>query len=268
MMIPPIATLSRYAPPFVKRWIRSNRNMNKVAQKVYSSFIRIGGPTAIIASGPLAGTKLAVSQHTSYSYLRGTYEIDTQRAIDGMLQSGMVCYDLGASIGYMTLLMARRAKHVYAFEPAPHAASEIQKHVAANGLQNVSIVPHPVSDEIKSVRFSLTDNAYGSSITRDAKWSTIELTTVTLDSFAEAHEFPDLIKIDVEDEEFRVLCGAHQVLKRKPLICCELHSVESARGVKAILRSNGYRITTLRGRPFEIPETVVQGELQVLAFPC
>jgi hypothetical protein len=56
-------------------------------------------------------------------------------------------------------------------------------------------------------------------------------------------------------------------LKRKPLIYCELHSVESARGVERILNSSGYRIATLDGRPFQVPETVVQGELQILAFP-
>jgi FkbM family methyltransferase len=266
-MTHPTSVLARYTPHSLRQLIRHNRRIDAFARKVYSVLVKFGGSTAVIEAGPLMGLKLATGQHTSHKYLAGTYEIETQRALDRLLKPGMVCYDLGASIGYMTLLMARHAKHVYAFEPAPHAAVEIQRNVTANGFTNVTVIPHPVSDETRTVSFSLTNNAYGSAITRDDKWPTITVDTLTLDAFAKSHEFPDLIKIDVENEEFRALRGAREVLQRKPLICCEIHSVESGRGVERILSSNGYRITTLEGHPFTVPETVVEGELQVLGFP-
>jgi len=94
----------------------------------------------------------------------GLTRADVQRAIDRYLSSGSICYDIGASIGYMSLLMARSAEHVYAFEPAPHAAEELRGHARCNGFDNITLVPAAVSDSGRPVVFSVTDNAYGSRI--------------------------------------------------------------------------------------------------------
>ena len=76
------------------------------------------------------------------------------------------------------------------------------------------------------------------------------------------------MKIDVEDEEARVLRGARSILgERRATICCELHSEKSAREVQEILSEYGYKLTDLHGQAFEIPKRVVPGDLQVLAFP-
>jgi len=78
----------------------------------------------------------------------------------------------------MSLLMARRARHVYAFEPAPHAANELRKHVRSNGFDNITLVPTPVSDSHRPVVFSLTDNAYGPRIVEGpSRWPISTLTT-------------------------------------------------------------------------------------------
>lgn len=261
-----VATLvARTIPTPIKSLIRRNRGLN---QLVHRSFAKSLGDVVTIKSGPMAGMKLAVSQYISDKYIRGIYELETQLALDRLLQNGMVCYDLGASIGYMSLLMARRAKIVYAFEPAPHAAAEIRRHSQVNGLANVSVIPCPVSDSEREVEFSITDNAYGSSIAKDTKWPRLKLQCITIDQFARTHESPDLMKIDVEDEEARVLEGATETLRsRPPLICCEIHSSSSALRVREILRENGYSITSLDQEPFEIPETIIQGELQIVAVP-
>jgi FkbM family methyltransferase len=165
--------------------------------------------------------------------------------------------------------MARKAAHVYAFEPAPHAADEIRKHVAANHFQNITLISSPVSDSEKSVKFSLTNVAYGSRVTEsETKWPTLMLRTITLDDFVKTHPLPDFLKIDVEGEEARVLSGARSILqKNKTIICCELHSEDLAEQVKSILSGYGYKLTTLDREPFRIVRPVVAGELHVLAFP-
>ena len=164
---------------------------------------------ATIASGPLEGLKLAVSQHTSHAHIGGTYEIHTQLAVDRCVKPGFVCYDLGASIGFLTLVMARKASHVFSFAPAPHAAGELNKQIAINNFENVTIVPRPISDCDREVQFALTDVAYGSAIvTNSTKWPTLTLRTMTLDEFT--HSFPDFVKIDVDGEEGRVLAGARK----------------------------------------------------------
>jgi len=105
----------------------------------------------------------------------------------------------------MTLLMARTAKHVYSFEPAP--------------------TPSPK-------RFCLTDGAYGSAINEtETRWPVLQLRTTTLDLFAKVHPIPDFLKIDVEGEEGAVLDGAVGLqARRKMSICCEIHSREAALG--------------------------------------
>jgi FkbM family methyltransferase len=210
------------------------------------------------------------SEHTSHAHISGTYELAVTRAVAGLVAPGAVCYDLGASIGYLSLLMAKKARRVYAFEPAPHAAAELQKHAAANGFAHITVVPHPVSESRRLVTFALTDNAYGSSISADPKWPKLQLTTVTLDDFARDHAPPDFVKLDVEGEEGRVLEGARAILRdRPPVICCELHSVEAARHVCAILSAHDYRLTDLAGRPFVVPSHIVTGhEVHLVAQPA
>lgn len=212
---------------------------------------------------------LVVDEHVSHAHIRGTYELETQLAIDKIVSTGSICYDLGASIGYLSLLMARKARMVYAFEPAASAASEIRKHAAANRIETIIIVPSPVSDSVRTVRFTQQGNAYGARIAEGgSKWPTVELTTITLDDFVRVHPAPDFIKIDVEDEETRVLLGARSILsQRKATICCELHSDKSARGVQEILREYGYKITDLQGRPFDIAGPMVPGDVQIVASP-
>ena len=247
-----------------------HRFLDRVARGAFSRLAAADGEIAIIQSGPLKGLKLAVSEHTSHAHLSGTYEPEVLRAIDACLRRGWICYDLGASIGILTLLMARKAGKVYAFEPAPHAAAEMRRQVAANGFVNVTIVPFPVSDRERDVSFALTDAAYGSAIRETpSQWPTLNLRATTLDAFASGHDFPDFIKIDVEGEEGRVLEGARTVLAcRRTVICCELHSDEAAAKVLAILREYGYRVSRLTGEPFELRSgDAIPGELQVMAVP-
>ena len=155
--------VAKRLPRPVKSAIHRVRFLDRALMGAYGSMIQ--DQVMPIGEGPMRGIKLAASQHTSHAHINGTDEREVQEAIAGMLRPGDVCYDLGASIGYMTLLMAQKAKHVYSFEPAPHAAAEMKRHIAANGLGNVTIVPSPVSDGIREVRFCLTDGAYGAQST-------------------------------------------------------------------------------------------------------
>jgi FkbM family methyltransferase len=261
--------VTRLTPKFVKTWIQRDPARYHAFRRTFSFFVGLDGGTATIASGPMQGMQLVVGEHVSHAHMGGTYELETQVAVDRMVKPGFICYDLGASIGYLSLLMARKAKQVFAFEPTAHAAAEIRKHAAANRLENITIVPSPVSDADRKVRFTVNDNAYGSRIAGDqSKWPTIELTTITLDDFVKNHPSPDFIKIDVEDEEGRVLQGARSILReRKTTICCELHSEKSAREVQRILTEYGYKLTDLQGQPFEISGPVIPGDLQILALP-
>ncbi len=259
--------IARYTPRSIKTAIHHNRFLENVALSLYGRLL--GAHTVQILGGPMQGLKLAPSKHTSHAHIRGDYEEEIQKAIDGCVRPGDVCYDLGASIGYLSLLMARKARHVFAFEPSPKAAEEIARQVAANNFRNVTVIPTPVSDDVREVRFCITDQAYGSGINpTETRWPVMMLESTTLDLFAQSHPPPNFIKIDVEGEEFRVLEGARRLLsEHRPKICCEVHSSGTAREVVALLKSYEYRLSTPDGQPFVVPDTIVAGEMHVIGIP-
>lgn len=262
-------SVARRLPTGFKGWVHTHPALSRFARKAFADIVSVDGGVVEIASGPMAGLKLVVSEHVSHAHISGSYELETQQAIDGLIQPSFTCYDLGASIGYLSLLMARKTKQVYAFEPAPHAAAEFRRHIAANQFENIDIITTPVSDSAHTVEFGLTDNAYGSRIVESGvECESLKLTTTTLDDFASTNPAPDFIKMDVEGEEGRVLQGARSVLRdAQPLICCELHSEEAAREVQSILLEYGYKITTLDGAEFKITGPIIPGDLQVIAVP-
>src|SRR5919109_3585908 len=62
---------------------------------------------------------------------------------------GAVVLDVGANIGWYTLLAARAAGpsgHVYSFEPDPRTLPSLEQNVRANGFSNVSVIPKAASD--------------------------------------------------------------------------------------------------------------------------
>ncbi len=258
---------AQYTPQFLKSWVHHNRSFDFLSRKLFARML--GSGVISIPDGPMKGIRLACGPHVSHAHLRGVYERETQEAADHYVKPGFVCYDLGASIGYLSLLMARKARHVFAFEPAPHAAAEIRRHMAANGIENITIVPNPVSSDEREVSFVLTDVAFGSSINEtETRWPVLKVRTTTLDRFLEDHPGPDFIKIDIEGEEGKALAGARTLLaKHRPVICCELHSAQAAREVQAALRDFSYTIRTLDGRDFVIAGDVIPGEVQVMCLP-
>jgi len=259
--------IAEHTPRKFKQAVHRVRFLDQALMSLYGSLIK--DKVVPVEQGPLRGVKLVTGRHTSHAHIKGAYERDVQDAIDGMVRPGDICYDLGASIGYMTLLMARKAKRVYSFEPAPHAIAEMERHIAANGMKNVTIVPLPVSDRVRSVRFCLTDAAYGSGIhATETRWPVLNLQTTTLDLFVKDNPFPDFLKMDVEGEEGAVLDGAQEILaRRKTLICCEVHHLDAARSVIGTLERFGYTLTRLDGSPAKVPDSVVAGEFHILARP-
>jgi FkbM family methyltransferase len=262
------AQVARVLPQWLKDFVHSNNALDTGLRRMYGW--SLGKGSAAIPDGPMKGIQLALGEHVSHAHLNGTYERELLDAVDQALKPGMVCYDVGASIGYISLLMASRAQKVYSFEPAPHAIAEIKKHCAANNLSNVEVVPQPVSDSVKTVQFQITDTAYGSAIgSGDSRWKQMTFETTSLDLFAQTHELPDLIKMDIEGEEGRALEGARKILtEKRPTLICEIHSNEQARHVGKVLEECGYSIFSIDGQhPFVAKDNIVAGLVQVVAVP-
>jgi len=258
-------------PTGLKSKIHNSKNLDNFTRRVYG--MALGSKPLEVEDGPMKGIRFAASQHVSHAHVGGSYERELVDAIDRYLKPGMVCYDIGASIGYLTMQMAKRAKQVYAFEPSPEAREEIAKHTAANGFHNIEVVSNPVTDKITEVTFAVTNTAYGSGIDwkgSQGRWPTIKLTSTTLDVFTKDHPMPDLLKMDIEGEEGHAMEGARQMLMEKhPIIFCELHGRQPALDTCKVLTECGYTVRHMDGTPFDPTQEgrIIPGMLQVIALP-
>ncbi|NQT07026.1 MAG: FkbM family methyltransferase [Candidatus Omnitrophica bacterium] len=91
----------------------------------------------------------------------GTYERDVQRLLKSIIRPGHLCYDIGANVGFFTLLMARYAGingGVEAFEPVAENVEAIKEEVQINRFTNVSVHQKVVSSDSGMVNFVMHDN--------------------------------------------------------------------------------------------------------------
>ena len=103
--------------------------------------------------------------------LMDSYEEATTRIFKELTQQGMVVIDIGAHIGYYTLLAAREAGHsgrVYAFEPEVDNYRWLIKNVEINGYQNVTTVAKAVADRTGSIKLWIGNSSGTHSIYPEA----------------------------------------------------------------------------------------------------
>jgi FkbM family methyltransferase len=211
-----------------------------------------------IAAGDLAGYTLLLDMQTEKDYWLGTYEPDLQAALHELVQPGAVIYDVGANIGYVSLLLAKAAGEtgkVYAFEALPDNAERWRKNVELNGLSaRMNLYAGAVTRAAGPVRFLVhasggMGKAVGSAGRADQYQTEIEVPGISLDEFVygQGNPPPQVVKMDIEGGEVMALPGMHRVLaEARPLMLMELHGPESARTAWETLTAAGYEIHWMR----------------------
>jgi FkbM family methyltransferase len=152
------------------------------------------------------------------------YEPYESRLVREYLKPGMIVYNIGANLGYYTLLASEcvgAEGKVYAFEPAPENFELLQRTVSENKLTNVELFPSAVGASKGSATLSLSrTNSGDHQLQNVASRDRIVVDVASIDSFlAEGHAQPDAIIMDVQGAEFDVLRGAVNLLtSRSPLL--------------------------------------------------
>lgn len=249
----PLRRLFYHLGPFT-RAIR--RALNRAAPR---GFTRIQ-----VAAGALAGARLELDLQAEKDYWLGTYEPALQTALQEALLPGMVAYDVGANIGYLTLLMARAVGtggQVFAFEALPANVERLRRNVELNDLQDrVTVVAAAVLDRPGTVRFLLgpsggTGKAEGSAGREFTARGIIEVPAVALDDFiySQGHPAPQVLKMDIEGGEVRAFAGMKETLQRaRPLLFLELHGQRSARVAWETLTACDYSLLRVGDEAAEV----------------
>jgi FkbM family methyltransferase len=191
-----------------------------------------------VQNGPAQGLWLHLNPRTGQNYFEGGGETEVQEALQQLLRPGMTFYDIGANIGFFSLLAAGlvgKEGRVVAFEADPEIAARLREHVARNEFGWIAVEGEAVWSEPRMVFFARTDPATSPDrglghVVSTSAGDTIRVSAVSLDEYTRSQPAPDFIKCDVEGAEVEVFRGAERLLKKKhPGIICEMHSAENQR---------------------------------------
>jgi len=166
-------------------------------------------------------------------YFFGVYEEATVRWFRSFLRPGMVVLDVGAHVGQYSLLSAScvgPTGRVHSFEPNPVTYRLLSDNLALNDFKNVTAHQLAVSDATGDAKLYLPghDNLGEASLQESiAGMNATMIKCVTIDDWASSADLGnpkriDLIKIDVQGLEGKVIRGAMGVVARfRPTIVCE-----------------------------------------------
>jgi FkbM family methyltransferase len=211
------------------------------------------------------GTML-VGSEGEYTMLRSKKEdYALVRVLAERLPQGGTYWDVGSSIGFYAVLVARivgEGGQVLAFEPEPRSRERLQQNVDANGLRNVRVLPLALGREPGSFKLAVEDAFSAGShqvVTSGAAPAPIgrklvDVQVVPGDALRRSESpplaVPDALKIDVEGAELDVLAGLAETLRdpRCRTLLCEVHfTLLEQRGipngpieVEQMLRASGF----------------------------
>jgi UDP-N-acetylglucosamine--N-acetylmuramyl-(pentapeptide) pyrophosphoryl-undecaprenol N-acetylglucosamine transferase len=240
--------------PLVRSLARA-RHRSPAARRLLDPLVRRARSVETeIREGPARGLRFDPAGSAAQFSL-GTAEPEVQAALAELLSPGDVLWDVGANVGFFTLIGARAVGErgrVFAFEPVPELAAAARRNAELNGFRNVEVVERAAAAEAGRAEFVLSQEpgwgrlaAVGAP--KEAQ-RTIAVETAALDELVERGELapPAVVKIDVEGAEVDAIAGMRETLRRhRPLVLCELHGTN--REFAAAMRELGYEPAPLTG---------------------
>lgn len=194
------------------------------------------------------------------------------------LQKNPCLYDIGANIGYYSILAAKKGANVIAFEPVKSTYVVLKNNAKLNKLKNIKINRLAISDKTGIAKINLYTSSGNNSLTnrnipQDHELKHIGTETVkleTLDNITDNSKLkPTLIKIDIEGfEKAALLGGKNTLLKHRPVVIVET-SINTSKDagysvdeIVKILRDYGYILFGLSNIASELrPQQIIDNRL-------
>ncbi|MFC1878955.1 FkbM family methyltransferase [Chloroflexota bacterium] len=275
------AWMARVLPTPIKRGLYRFKPLAGLIRTGLNRAAPQGLAEVSVAAGGLAGGRLMLDLQREKDYWLGTYEPELQAAIAEFVQPGMIAYDVGANIGYISLLLARQVGErgrVWAFEALPANFERLSKNIALNieGAR-VQAVAAAIVERKRAVRFfsgpsGAMGKADGSAGRRESEGAAVlDIEGLSLDFCVYVNDYPapDVVKIDIEGGEVLALPGMERILiEARPLILLELHGPQAAEATWLALKKAGYRICQMgAGYPEVESLEVLDWKAYLAAFP-
>ncbi|OGX15730.1 MAG: hypothetical protein A2166_03120 [Omnitrophica WOR_2 bacterium RBG_13_41_10] len=151
------------------------------------------------------------------------YEPETSLVFEQIVKPGMTVVDVGANIGYYTLLAAKLVGNegkVYAFEPNPSFYWLLQKNIRINALDKIVEAFQVAIGNTESKSILFIGKCITTSLFKvlDSAEQAISVNVISLDKFFMNRGWPsvDVIKVDAEGADKIVLEGIRVLVKRCP----------------------------------------------------
>lgn len=158
-----------------------------------------------------------------YTEMREYYpaaEMEVKQWIVDNVKKDWVVFDVGANIGYHTILFSRMVKVVYAFEPVPITFDMLVENLNHNKVKNVIPIKRALGIKIGKVSESIW-----------RVWDFIMETDIydftTIDEFCKSKKIKrlDCIKIDTDGFDFEIVQGAIKTLEKfNPWVILEIYA--------------------------------------------
>jgi FkbM family methyltransferase len=152
------------------------------------------------------------------------YEPVETDLIKSILKPGMTVVDIGANIGYYSLLASKcvgEKGNVFCFEPAPSNFSFLKKNIETNNAKNIVAVQKAVSNQEGTLELFMDEHLSGGHqiFNSGMKSKSVTVETISVDEFFENENINiDLLKIDIEGAEMFALQGMKKTLATNPRI--------------------------------------------------
>jgi FkbM family methyltransferase len=235
--------------------------------------------TSPLTSVEMAGVRFLLPSRYVPAYLEQPFDPLTTARVRAYLQPGMTVLDVGAHIGYYTLLAANRVGprgRVFAVEPAEENLALLRENVARAVAGNVTVLPFAAGGRDAVRSFEITDSSDTHGFYQHPLQPTVRTVQVQQRALDGVIEGPlDLVKIDVEGAELEVLAGLTRILARGRRLAlvvewnpaCLERAGRNALDLPAVLEALGFGLEVLddaagRVRPLaEVAAMVRSGSL-------
>lgn len=172
----------------------------------------------------------------------GTHEPILTGILQRLVAEGATVVDVGANLGYFALLAARAAGQsgkVIALEPSPTSFELLLANVQLNNATNVSVRPEAAGDQAGNAELFLFRQANWNSLVDldETSVDSVVVQVLALDDLLADEQNVDVVRMDVEGYEGRVLAGMRRILRvKRPFLVAEIHALSQAVDFAAFFR--------------------------------